>query len=111
MIAIILAAEGNSALAQDSSRAVEGGGISVQGWVGRIDPKEMAAGAKLENAKLAKDADALHVTTGPAVVYWKPDNKATGDYTLHALNRHAPGPRRERPSHPRRRFPAAAAGS
>jgi hypothetical protein len=87
LIVIILADEGDSALAQDSSRAVEGGGISVPGWVGRIDPKEMAAGAKLENAKLAKDGEALHVTTGPAVVYWNPDNKATGDYTVKATFR------------------------
>ena len=74
----------HTAHAQDTNRAVEGGGISVPGWVGRIDPKEMTAGEKLSNAKLAKDGDALHVTTGPAVAYWNPDNKASGDYTVKA---------------------------
>ena len=43
--------------------------------VGRIDPKEMSAGEKLSNAKLAKDGDALHVTTGPAVAYWNPSTR------------------------------------
>jgi len=87
MIAIITAAGASSGHAQDKSRPVEGGGISVPGWVGRIDPKEMTAGAKLEDARLAKDGEALHVTTGPAVAYWNPDSKATGDYTVKATFR------------------------
>ncbi len=39
---------------------------------------------KLENAKLAQDGDALHVTTGPAVTYWNPANTASGSYTVKA---------------------------
>lgn len=70
--------------AQDANRPVEGGGILIPGWLGRIDPKEMAAGEKLSNAKLAKEGDALRVTTGPAAVYWSTDNKASGDYTVKA---------------------------
>jgi hypothetical protein len=70
--------------AQEANRAVEGGGIAVPGWLGSIDPKEMAAGEKLSNAKLVKEGDALHVTTGPAVVYWSADNKASGNYTVKA---------------------------
>jgi len=31
---------------------------------------------------LVKDGDALHVTTGPAVTYWNPANKAKGNYTV-----------------------------
>ena len=38
----------------------------------------------LTSAKLVKDGDALHVTTGPAVTYWNPANKASGDYTVKA---------------------------
>lgn len=77
----------NTSHAQDANRAVEGGGISVPGWMGRIDPKEMTAGEKLGNAKIAKDGDTLHVTTGPAVAYWNPDNKASGSYTVKATFR------------------------
>ena len=40
--------------------------------------------AKLENAKLAKEGNDLHVTTGPAVAYWNPANKASGNYTVKA---------------------------
>lgn len=68
----------------EASRGVEGGGISVPGWTGKIDAKEEAAGMTLNSAKLAKDGDALHVTTGPAVTYWNPKNKASGDYTVKA---------------------------
>lgn len=68
----------------ETSRGVAGGGISVAGWTGKIDAKEAAAGMTLNSAKLAKEGDALHVTTGPAVTYWNPSNKATGDYTVSA---------------------------
>lgn len=70
--------------AQETSRAVAGGGISVPGWQGRIDANEAARGSTLANAKLAKDGNALHVTTGPATAYWNPSNKASGDYTVKA---------------------------
>ena len=38
----------------------------------------------LNNAKLAQDGNDLHVTTGPAVTYWNPANKAAGNYTVKA---------------------------
>ena len=83
--AFMLAAQAvPSVRAQDANRAVEGGGIAVPGWAGRIDPKELAGGEKLSNAKLAKEGDAMRVTTGPALAYWSPDNKASGDYTVKA---------------------------
>ena len=68
----------------EASRGVAGGGISVAGWTGKIDAKEETAGMTLNSAKLAKEGDALHVVTGPAVTYWNPANKATGDYTVKA---------------------------
>jgi hypothetical protein len=60
------------------------GGITIAGWTGKIDAREAASGQTLENAKLAKEGDVLHVTTGPAVTYWNPANKATGSYTVKA---------------------------
>jgi hypothetical protein len=68
----------------ENSIGVPGGGISVPGWTGKIDAKEAAAGLTLNSAKLAKDGNALHVTTGPAVTYWNPKNTAKGDYTVKA---------------------------
>ena len=72
------------AAAQDASRVVAGGGIKVPGWQGKIDPNEAKQGGKLEGAKLEKVGSDLRVTTGPAVAYWNPSNKAAGNYTVKA---------------------------
>jgi len=82
--AVLLAAPASMAKAQDASRKVVDGGISVPGWAGKIDASEDAKGEKLENSKLAGVGDALRVTTGPAVTYWNPANKASGDFTVKA---------------------------
>lgn len=68
----------------DASRTVQGGGISVPGWTGKIDANEERAGQALQNAKFAQDGGVLKITTGPAVTYWNPSNKAAGDYTVKA---------------------------
>lgn len=71
--------------AQDEvSRSVQGGGISAPGWTGKIDASEERYGQVLQNAKLAQEGNVLHVTTGPAVAYWNPANKASGNYTVKA---------------------------
>ena len=69
---------------QEASRSVAGGGISIPGWAGKIDPKEEAAGQVLANSKLAKEGNDMRVITGPAVAYWNSTNKATGNYTVKA---------------------------
>jgi hypothetical protein len=68
----------------ESTRAVAGGGISLSGWTGQIDANEAAQGQVLANTKLASNGNAIHVTTGPAVAYWHPSNRASGDYTVKA---------------------------
>ena len=80
--AIICAPAASSA--QDEARVVKDGGISVPGWQGKIDPQEEKAGQVLNNAKLALAGKDLQVTTGPAVTYWNPANKASGNYTVKA---------------------------
>ena len=84
LIPIVNFSQGGQTPQMESSRGVTGGGISVPGWTGKIDAKEETAGMTLNSAKLAKDGDALHVITGPAVTYWNPANKASGDYTVTA---------------------------
>src|SRR5947208_16157077 len=69
---------------EGDSKAGAGGGISVKGWTGKIDAKEQSAGLTISSAKLSKEGDGLHVTTGPAVTYWNPANTAKGDYTVSA---------------------------
>ena len=81
---LTLALVAGGAQAQDASRTVADGGVAVPGWMGQIDAREAENGATLESARLGMDGDALHVTTGPAVAYWHPDNTASGDYTVSA---------------------------
>jgi hypothetical protein len=83
-VAAALVLVSSAAFAQDESRAVAGGGISAPGWQGQVDPTEASKGAKLTDAKLAKMGNGVHVTTGPAMTYWHPDNKASGNYTVKA---------------------------
>ena len=68
----------------ETSRSIAGGGISVPGWTGTIDANAAKAGQTIKDAKLTKEGNVLHVTTGPAVTYWNPANKASGDYTVSA---------------------------
>ena len=70
--------------AQEASRVVQGGGITVPGWAGKIDANEERVGQALQNAKFALEGSILHITTGPAVTYWNPANKAAGNYTVRA---------------------------
>ncbi len=92
VVAVAVACSASVAAAQaphvmtqpESAVAVKGGGISVPGWTGKIDASEEKAGQVLNNAKLAPEGGALHVSTGPAVTYWNPANMATGNYTVKA---------------------------
>src|ERR1041384_3486569 len=72
------------AQSDEKSRAVSGGGISASGWTGKIDANEEKAGQSLNNAKFAQEGKTFRVTTGPAVSYWNPANKASGNYTVKA---------------------------
>jgi hypothetical protein len=74
----------SSAAQDDASRAVTDGGIFVPGWQGRVDAGEAEKGLTLDNAKLSAQGDAMHFVTGPAVTYWNPANKASGNYTVKA---------------------------
>ena len=87
-----------AAIAQEAVSKVAGGGISVAGWTGKIDASRENTGLTLNDGKLASMGKDLHVQTGPAVTYWNPANKASGDYTVKAkftedkfmgLNNHA----------------------
>ena len=73
--------------AQDVSRPVAGAGISVPGWTGKVDPNEVRAGRTINDARLVKEGDALHATTGPASIFWNLANQASGEYTVKATFR------------------------
>src|SRR5215831_8122962 len=68
----------------ETSRAVAGGGVTVSGWTGKVDAREAGQGMTVNNAKFDKDGNAIHIVTGPAITYWNPANKGSGDYTVSA---------------------------
>ncbi len=73
---------GAQAPAQDGSVAIKDGGIFAKGWQGKIDAQEEKAGQVLNNARLSEKGGVLSVRTGPAVTYWNPANRASGNYTV-----------------------------
>src|SRR6476659_3604736 len=81
---VLLPMSGAAQAPSEANRAVAGGGIFVTGWSGQIDATAEKAGQTIKDAKLAQEGSVLHVTTGPAVTYWNPTNKVSGDYTVKA---------------------------
>ena len=86
VIALSLPLQGAQQMAGqgDSSRSVTGGGISAPGWQGKVDANEEKAGLTVQSAKLSQQGNVLSVTTGPAITYWNPANRAAGNYTVKA---------------------------
>ena len=68
----------------ETSHAVAEGGIHVPGWQAQLDARDAGAGQKPENARLTREDSTLHVTTGPTITYWHPDNRAGDRYTVSA---------------------------
>jgi hypothetical protein len=70
--------------AQDTDRAVKGGGIMVKGWQGKVDDAAAKKGATIKDSKFEEKNGAFHISAGSASTYWNPANTATGDYTVSA---------------------------
>lgn len=73
-----------AAMNQETSNKVAGGGITLAGWMGAVDASEAGKGLKITDAKLVGMGPGMHVTTGPASIYWNPANHGMGDYTVKA---------------------------
>lgn len=83
-VACVLSSAASAQESPDTNRKVAGGGISVKGWLGKIDGDAEKAGQTVNDAKLSEEGNVLQVTTGPAITYWNPKNVAKGDYTVSA---------------------------
>ena len=84
-IALLVPALGAQGGAQvEKSVGVAGGGISVAGWTGKVDASRENGTLTLNDAKFAADGKGFKITTGPAVTYWNPANRASGNYTVKA---------------------------
>jgi hypothetical protein len=84
VIAIALAVPVALVAQDEADRKVAGGGITVKGWQGKIDPAAAKKGMTINDSKFAGDAKALTLTVGPAASYWNPANTVSGDYTVKA---------------------------
>lgn len=56
------------------------GGVQVPGWTARFDK----AAATPSQVRFVRMGDGLHVTAGPAAIYYDPANVAGGDFALRA---------------------------
>lgn len=72
---------------QDADRKVAGGGITVSGWQGKVDPAGIKQGMTINDSKFASEGNGFRITTGPAASYWNPANTAKGDFTVKATFR------------------------
>lgn len=69
---------------EEKAAPIAGGGIYVPGWQGAVDAGAMKQGQTEKDSLFKKEGDGFHVTTGPAITYWNPSMKETGDYTVTA---------------------------
>lgn len=74
-----LAAQAVQKDAPDPDRRVAGGGLPA-GWMGRTDRPTQNLG----DAKFVVSGSGFRVTAGPPAIYWRPENTASGNYTLRA---------------------------
>ena len=61
-------------------KKLEGGGVLPPGWQHRFDLPNM----KLEDVRVLKDGDTVHVTSGPPGIYYDPAVTASGAYVVSA---------------------------
>jgi hypothetical protein len=80
-VAVVLAQAPASHGAQhDPDKKVAGGGTLPSGWKGRLDSGDKS----LAGVKATQMGGGVHFMTGPAGIYYKPADKATGAYETHA---------------------------
>jgi len=65
----------------DPDRAVAGGGTIPTGWHVRTElDRQTGQPAALTNVKFGAMGDGYHVTVGPAAIYWRDADTASGNY-------------------------------
>jgi hypothetical protein len=84
MLAFSAGALGAQAANSDPDKVVADGGVKVAGWTGRLDPRPASQGRKITETKFVSMGSGIHVTAGPAAIYWNPSNAPSGNYTVSA---------------------------
>lgn len=75
---VALSATSLAAQGPDPDKLISDGGVKVAGWTGRIDPRPASQGRKITEAKFISMGPGIHVTAGPAAIYWNPSNSLSG---------------------------------
>lgn len=73
-----------SAQGADPDKLVSDGGVKVAGWSGRVDPRPASQGKTIADAKFLSMGSGIHVTAGPAAIYWNAANSRSGNYAVQA---------------------------
>jgi hypothetical protein len=81
MLSIVAASAGAQANS-DPDKVIANGGVHVDGWTGRVDPRAATQGRKITEAVFATMGSGIHATAGPAAIYWNPANSPTGNYSV-----------------------------
>ena len=68
---------------QDADRSVKGG-ISVDGWKGRVDRRPASQGKTVNDSKVVAAPGGFRLSVGPAGNFWNDANTASGNYTVKA---------------------------
>src|SRR5882672_9685584 len=80
----------------DPDRSVAGGGSFPAGWHVRTElARQTGQPAPLANVKFSGMGDGMHVTVGPAAIYWRDADTASGNY--HIVNKIT---QMQNPAHP-----------
>jgi hypothetical protein len=84
MLALTGTALGAQAGNSDPDKIAADGGVRVAGWTGRLDPRPASQGRKITDTKFVSMGSGIHVTAGPAAIYWNPANSPSGNYSVSA---------------------------
>ena len=82
VLAMSATALGAQAGNSDPDKIVADGGVRVEGWTGRLDPRPASQGRKITETKFVSMGSGFHVTAGPAAIYWNPANSPSGNYSV-----------------------------
>jgi hypothetical protein len=81
VVFVVSATGGGLAAQADPDRTVAGGGSLPPGWRVRTEPsRQTGQPAPLDNVKFSAMGDGMHVTVGPAAIYWRDRDTVSGNY-------------------------------
>jgi hypothetical protein len=84
-VTVPVQAQRGCGISPDPARRIEGNGQAPPGWMVRFDPiPANCTPLKLADVSFATMGTGLHVTSGPAALYYNPADTASGTYSVSA---------------------------